>query len=159
MTTKAQALGFAEIVESGSELFEVKSAAPGPRGRLPLTAEMLRDSPSGDIFGLTQNAGMGWDPRELGRPQYLMLSTQGGVRAPDGRPVALGYHTGHWEVGLLMQAAAEELARLECLPFAGFVTDPCDGRTQGPPGMMASRPDPNDAAQAFPRLIPSLPTP
>src|SRR5207247_8152195 len=109
---------------SGSAVLEVTSAAPGPRGSLPLTAEMLRDSPSGDIFGLTQNAGMGWDPRELGRPQYLMLSTQGGVRAADGRPIALGYHTGHWEVGLLMQAAAEELVRPECLPFAAFCSDP-----------------------------------
>ena len=45
-----------------------------------------------------------------------MLSTQGGIRAPDGTPIALGYHTGHWEVGLLMQAAAEELAALGCLP-------------------------------------------
>jgi len=156
--TKAQALGFAEIVESGADLFEVKSAAPGPRGRLPLTAEMLRESPSGDIFGLTQNAGMGWDPSELGRPQYLMLSTQGGVRAADGRPVALGYHTGHWEVGLLMQAAAEELARLQCLPFAAFVSDPCDGRTQGTVGMMDSLAYRNDAAIVFRRLIRSLPT-
>jgi putative YjhG/YagF family dehydratase len=151
-------LGFSDIVESGAELFEVKSAAPGPRGSLPLTAEMLRKSPSGDIFGLTQNAGMGWDPRELGRPQYLMLSTQGGVRAADGRPVALGYHTGHWEVGLLMQAAAEELARLECLPFAAFVSDPCDGRTQGTTGMMDSLAYRNDAAIVFRRLIRSLPT-
>ncbi len=151
-------LGFAEIVESGPAVLEVTSAAPGPRGSLPLTAEMLRDSPSGDIFGLTQNAGMGWDPRELGRPQYLMLSTQGGVRAADGRPIALGYHTGHWEVGLLMQAAAEELARLECLPFAAFCSDPCDGRTQGTTGMMDSLAYRNDAAIIFRRLIRSLPT-
>src|SRR5207247_8477485 len=120
--------GFETIVESARSLLEVQTAAAGPSGSLPLTAEMLLERPSGDIFGLTQNAGMGWDPGELGRPQYLMLSTQGGVRAPDGRPVALGYHTGHWEVGLLMQEAAHELARLECLPFAGFVSDPCDGR-------------------------------
>jgi xylonate dehydratase len=158
MSTRSLALDFTEIVESARDLFEVTSAAPGPRGRLPLTAEMLRDSPSGDIFGLTQNAGMGWDPRELGRPQYLMLSTQGGVRAPDGRPVALGYHTGHWEVGLLMQAAAEELTRLECLPFAGFCSDPCDGRTQGTVGMMDSLAYRNDAAIVFRRLIRSLPT-
>ena len=158
MSTRSRALEFTEIVESTSDLFEVKSAAPGPRGRLPLTAEMLRESPSGDIFGLTQNAGMGWDPRELGRPQYLMLSTQGGVRAADGRPVALGYHTGHWEVGLLMQAAAEELTRLECLPFAAFCSDPCDGRTQGTVGMMDSLAYRNDAAIVFRRLIRSLPT-
>jgi xylonate dehydratase len=155
---KAPILGFAEIVDSGGDVLEVKSAAPGPRGSLPLTPEMLRDSPSGDIFGLTQNAGMGWDPRELGRPQYLMLSTQGGVRAADGRPIALGYHTGHWEVGLLMQAAAEELTRLECLPFAAFCSDPCDGRTQGTVGMMDSLAYRNDAAIVFRRLIRSLPT-
>jgi len=155
---KAADIGFAEIVESGAGVLDVTSAAPGPRGRLPLTAEMLRDSPSGDIFGLTQNAGMGWDPRELGRPQYLMLSTQGGVRAADGRPIALGYHTGHWEVGLLMRAAAEELARLECLPFAAFCSDPCDGRTQGTTGMMDSLAYRNDAAIIFRRLIRSLPT-
>jgi putative YjhG/YagF family dehydratase len=156
--TKAPSLGFAEIVDSGPGVLEVTSAAPGPRGSLPLTADMLRDSPSGDIFGLTQNAGMGWDPRELGRPQYLMLSTQGGVRAADGRPIALGYHTGHWEVGLLMQAAAEELVRLECLPFAAFCSDPCDGRTQGTTGMMDSLAYRNDAAIIFRRLIRSLPT-
>ena len=155
---KAPILGFTEIVDSGGDVLEVTSAAPGPRGSLPLTPEMLRDSPSGDIFGLTQNAGMGWDPRELGRPQYLMLSTQGGVRAPDGRPVALGYHTGHWEVGLLMQEAARELARLECLPFAAFCSDPCDGRTQGTVGMMDSLAYRNDAAIVFRRLIRSLPT-
>src|SRR3990172_442607 len=151
-------LGFIEFVDSGADAREGKSAAPGPRGSLPLTAEMLRDSPSGDIFGLTQNAGMGWDPRELGRPQYLMLSTQGGVRAADGRPVALGYHTGHWEVGLLMQAAAEELVGLECRPFAAFGSDPCDGRTQGTTGMMDSLAYRKEGEIIFRRLIRSLPT-
>src|SRR5499426_4151061 len=158
MSTRSRALGFTEIVESTSDLFEVKSAAPGPRGRLPLTAEMLHESPSGDIFGLTQNAGMGWDPRELGRPQYLILSTQGGIRASDGRPIALGYHTGHWEVGLLMQAAAEELKALGGLPFAAYCSDPCDGRTQGTVGMMDSLAYRNDAAMVLRRLIRSLPT-
>ena len=52
---------------------------------------------------------MGWPAAELRRPEVLILSTQGGIRAPDGTPLALGYHTGHWEVGLLMQAAAETL--------------------------------------------------
>ena len=118
---------------------------------------MLLDSPSGDLFGMTQNAGMGWEPHELLRPQFLILSTQGGIRSEDGRPIALGYHTGHWEVGLLMRAAAEEFKRLECLPFAGYVSDPCDGRTQGTTGMMDSLPYRNDAAMVFRRLIRSLP--
>src|SRR5204863_3797208 len=79
-------------------------------------------------------------------------------RAADGKPIALGYHSGHWEVGLLMQAAAEELRRLGHIPFAGFCSDPCDGRTQGTTGMMDSLPYRNDAAQVFRRLIRSLPT-
>src|SRR5438477_3516273 len=119
---------------------------------------MLRSWPSGDLFGLSQAAGMGWKPEELLGPQFLILSTQGGIRAPDGTPIALGYHTGHWEVGLLMKSAAEELRTLGAIPFAGFVTDPCDGRTQGTTGMMDSLPYRNDAAQVFRRLIRSLPT-
>ncbi len=101
---------------------------------------------------------MGWSPDALTGPEFLILSTQGGIRAADGRPIALGYHTGHWEVGLLMNAAADELRALGSIPFAGFVTDPCDGRTQGTTGMMDSLPYRNDAALVFGRLIRSLPT-
>src|SRR6185437_14142613 len=130
----------------------------GPVGELPLTAEMLIERSSGDIFALSQNAGMGWNPRNLNRREFLILSTQGGIRRPDGSPVALGYHTGHWEVGLLMEAAAEELAKLGCLPFAAYCSDPCDGRSQGTTAMMDSLPYRNDAAIVFRRLIRSLPT-
>src|SRR5205809_4608950 len=140
------------------DIFKIQTKAPGPEGSLPLTEEMLLQRPSGDIFGLTQNAGMGWDPRELGRKQVLILSTQGGVRAADGTPIALGYHTGHWEIGLLVEAAAQELRALHTIPFAAFCSDPCDGRTQGTVGMFDSLPYRNDAAQAFRRLIRSLPT-
>jgi putative YjhG/YagF family dehydratase len=119
---------------------------------------MLRHSPSGNLFAYSQNAGMGWSPDELNGKQFLILSTQGGIRSADGTPVALGYHTGHWEVGLLMQAAAEEFKARKCLPFAAFCTDPCDGRIQGTTGMMDSLPYRNDAAQVFGRQIRSLPT-
>ena len=149
---------FERIVDSERTVWSVETAGAGPAGRLPLTAEMLLQRPSGDVFGLTQNAGMGWEPGELGRPQFLMLGTNGGIRASDGRPIALGYHTGHWEIGLLMQAAAEELRNLETLPFAAYCSDPCDGRTQGTIGMMDSLAYRNDAAQVFRRLIRSLPT-
>jgi putative YjhG/YagF family dehydratase len=138
-------------------IFELQTNAPGPQGTLPLTEQMLLESPSGDLFGLSQNAGMGWDPNQLLRKQVLILGTQGGIRAEDGHPIALGYHTGHWEVGLLMRAAAEQLDKLERLPFAAFVSDPCDGRTQGTVGMMDSLPYRNDAATVLRRLIRSLP--
>ncbi|HEV3447107.1 MAG TPA: YjhG/YagF family D-xylonate dehydratase [Gemmataceae bacterium] len=149
---------FASLVESDLALYEVQTNAAGPSGSLPFTEELLRNAPSGDLFGWSMDAGMGWNPVELGRKEFLILSTQGGIRAPDGTPIALGYHTGHWEVGLLMKAAAEELRTLQGIPFAGFVTDPCDGRTQGTTGMMDSLPYRNDAAQVFRRLIRSLPT-
>jgi putative YjhG/YagF family dehydratase len=146
------------LLESDVAIYDVQTRAAGPSGSLPLTEELLRHAPSGDLFGWTQDAGMGWNPVELGHKEFLILSTQGGIRAPDGTPIALGYHTGHWEVGLLMKAAAEELRAYQCIPFAGFVTDPCDGRTQGTTGMMDSLPYRNDAAQVFRRLIRSLPT-
>jgi len=153
------ASSLSELLETDQDdLFTIRTSAPGPTGSLPLTEEMLRDRPSGDIFGMTQNAGMGWTPDQLTRPQYLLLSTQGGIRADDGQPIALGYHTGHWEVGLLMQAAAREFDRLESIPFAAFVSDPCDGRSQGTTAMMDSLPYRNDAAVVLNRLIRSLPT-
>lgn len=140
------------------DLLDIQTAADGPSGSLPLTEEMLRQRPSGDIFGMTQNAGMGWDPEQLTRDQYLLLSTQGGIRGDDGQPIALGYHTGHWEVGLLVEAAAKELDRLEKLPFAAYVSDPCDGRSQGTVAMMDSLAYRNDASVVLNRLIRSLPT-
>src|ERR1044072_8925668 len=147
------------ILDSGDELlYDVRSKAPGPSGLLPVTPEMLIQRPSGDLFGWTQNAGMGWDPAALGGKEFLILSTHGGIRAADGTPVALGYHTGHWEVGLLMDAAAKELKSLGAVPCAAYCTAPCDGRTQGTTGMFDSLPYRNDAATVFRRLIRSLPT-
>src|SRR5687767_7262860 len=119
---------------------------------------MLRDRPSGDLFGWTQNAGMGWEPSALGGREFLILSTHGGIRAPDGRPIALGYHTGHWEVGLLLEAAAGVFKTAGAIPFAAACTDPCDGRSQGTPAMFDSLAYRNDAATVFRRLIRSLPT-
>lgn len=139
-------------------LYDVKTHASGPAGRLPLEPDFLTNAPSGNIFGWTQDAAMGWSPSDLGKDEYLILSTQGGIRAEDGSPIALGYHTGHWEVGLLAQAAAEEFKKSKAIPFAGFVSDPCDGRTQGTTGMMDSLAYRNDAAVVLRRLIRSLPT-
>ncbi len=144
--------------KTSEDLYAVRTHAPGTQGALPLQPDWLRDSPSGHVFGWTQDAAMGWNPAQLGRDEYLILSTQGGIRAADGRPVALGYHTGHWEVGLLAQEAAEEFKRIGAIPFAGFVSDPCDGRTQGTSGMMDSLAYRNDAAIVLRRLVRSLPT-
>ncbi|MEP6171956.1 MAG: YjhG/YagF family D-xylonate dehydratase [Rhodopirellula bahusiensis] len=154
----------ADVVIDPSDYFAALDApetlatkADGPDGKLPLSDEILRSWTSGDLFGLTQSVGMGFDPRRVLGDQYLILSTQGGVRNPDATPQALGYHTGHWEVGLLGQAAAEQIERDGGVPFAAFVSDPCDGRTQGTHGMFDSLPYRNDAAIVMRRLIRSLP--
>src|SRR3954464_12699281 len=139
-------------------LYDIRSTAPGPQGALPITAEMLLQRPTGDLFGWSQDAGMGWDPAKLGGKEILILSTHGGIRAADGTPVALGYHTGHWEVGLLMEEAARAMKSRGAVPFAASCTDPCDGRSQGTVAMFDSLPFRNDAATVFRRLIRSLPT-
>ena len=155
---KSASSPFFEIAEgTNPSNYEIQTHAEGPSGSLPLTDTMLREWPSGDLFGLTQNAGMGWNPASVDKDPYLILSTQGGLRDADGSPVALGYHTGHWEVGLLVREAAETLRSAGMVPFAGAVSDPCDGRTQGTTGMMDSLPYRNDAAIVFRRLIRSLP--
>jgi putative YjhG/YagF family dehydratase len=149
----------AEILDTDASLFATaQTHAPGPAGALPITPEMLLHEPSGNLFGLSQNAGMGWEPQRLLDPEFLILSTHGGLRAADGTPIALGFHTGHWEVGLLVAEAARELRNRHAIPFAGACTDPCDGRTQGTSGMLDSLAYRNDAAVVLRRLMRSLPT-
>jgi putative YjhG/YagF family dehydratase len=149
----------AEVLESDPSLFAAAMThAPGPQGSLPITPEMLLTQPSGNLFGLTQNAGMGWESSRLLDAEFLILSTHGGLRAQDGTPIALGFHSGHWEVGLLVAEAAREFRNRHATPFAGACTDPCDGRTQGTPGMLDSLPYRNDAAIVLRRLMRSLPT-
>ena len=114
-----------QVLESEGAVFrETKTHDRGPKGALPITAEMLLTQPSGNLFGLSQNAGMGWETSRLLDPEFLILSTHGGMRSADGTPIALGFHTGHWEVGLLVAEAARELRDLHAIPFAGACTDP-----------------------------------
>jgi len=148
---------FETIVGSGVTTSSMRTHGKGPQGELPLTEKILRYAPSGDLFGMTQDAGMGWKPEDTNLDQYLILSTLGGSRADDGHPIALGYHSGHWEIGLLVKEAAMTLKQQGVLPFAGFCSDPCDGRTQGTEGMYDSLPYRNDAATVMRRLIRSLP--
>lgn len=146
-----------DILGSSNKIDITRTKGDGPKGKLPVTEEMLLHEPSGNLFGLTQNTGMGWNPNYTGLDQYLILSTLGGLRADNGEPIALGYHTGHWELGLLVRRAAETLRDKGVIPFAAYCSDPCDGRTQGTEGMFDSLPYRNDAAIIMRRLIRSLP--
>ncbi|WP_146845875.1 YjhG/YagF family D-xylonate dehydratase [Cellulomonas terrae] len=146
------------LLEPNDAIYAVRTQAPGPEGRLPLTPALLRDSPSGDVFGMTQNAGMGWPRANMLGPQVMIVSTAGGMRSEDGRPIALGLHSGHFELSDQVRAAAETIADAGGLPFATYVSDQCDGRSQGTTGMFDSLPYRNDAAIVMRRLIRSLPT-
>lgn len=147
------------LLDSGNlALYDTPTHAPGAEGVLPLTDDVLRMRPSGDLFGMTQDAGMGWKPSAVAGRQYVILSTLGGMRGPDGTPIALGYHTGHWELGLAVAAAAEEIKLAGRVPYAAYCSDPCDGRTQGTTGMFDSLAYRNDAASIFRRLTRSIPT-
>jgi xylonate dehydratase len=148
-----QVLGLSDEAIDASRL-----AGQGVAGRLPLTADLLQNEPSGNLFGLTQNVAMGWNPEEVGREHFCIVSTHGGLREPDGTPIALGYHTGHWEIHLLVREAARTLRDRGTVPFAVYCSDPCDGRTQGTTGMFDSLAYRNDAAIVMRRLLRSLPT-
>ena len=153
-------VSIADVLGTGADpsTREIQTHADGPKGTVPFTAEFLIEEPSGNHFGMTQNAGMGWNPSELMRKQFIILSTVGGVKEEDGSPIALGLHTGHFELVDMVKTAAKEFKKLKSVPFAAFCSDPCDGRTQGTTGMLDSLPYRNDAAQVFRRIARSLPT-
>lgn len=147
------------LLDSGDEsMYTVVTTTDGPDGVLPLDATRLPSMSSGELFGWTQNVAMGLHPARLTSAEFLVLSTMGGLRGSDGEAVALGYHTGHWELGLLVDAAARELTEMGAIPFAGHVSDPCDGRSNGTTAMLDSLPYRNDAAIVLRRLIRSLPS-
>lgn len=150
-------MDLSELYTNDAGIYDSATHADGPEGELPLSSSYLRNAPSGDIFGMTLNAGMGWDPDRLNDPDIMMLSTMGGIRGEDGKPIALALHTGGYELGMQLKVAAEEFKKNHALPYAAYVTDPCDGRTQGTVGMFDSLPYRNDASIVFRRLIRSLP--
>ncbi len=146
-------------IYGGAELLpQTRTRGQGTAGSLPISEDMLLHEASGNLFAMTQNVAMGWHPEEVNREQYVILSTKGGLRAEDGRPLALGYHTGHWEISQLVRAAAQSIRQQDAIPFAIYCSDPCDGRSQGTTGMMDSLAYRNDAALVMRRLIRSLPT-
>ncbi len=147
-----------QILGENQHIENTRLFGNAPEGKLPITEDDLLNEPSGNLFAMTQNVGMGWNPADLNKPDFLIISTQGGLRAENGEAIALGYHTGHWEIGLLVRAAAETFRENGAIPFSATVSDPCDGRSQGTTGMFDSLPYRNDASMTMRRLIRSLPT-
>lgn len=139
-------------------VLDIRTHSPGPAGKLPVTPDQLRAWACGDLFGWTENVGMGWTSADFGKKEFLVLSMQGGIRGRDGRPEALTYSTGQWEIDLQAIEAARAIRALGGIPYASYCSEICDGRIQGNDGMMDSLPFRNDAAILLRRQIRVLPT-
>ena len=81
------------------------------------------------------------------------------MREPDGTPLALGYHTGHWEVGLLVRAAAEELAGAGRDPLRRLLSPtPATAAPRAPRACSTACPTATTPRMVLRRLMRSLPT-
>ena len=147
-----------DIDSLAADLYAVADQCRRPAG---LAAADRRDAPR-----LAQRRSVrpdaerrhGLDPAEMLGPQFLLLSTQGGIRADDGTPIALGYHTGP----LGSRAAGARRPRVMKQAGGGAVRRLLLRSLRRPhaghAGMFDSLPYRNDAAIVFRRLIRSLPT-
>ena len=124
--------------------------------RLPLTEQDYRKAPSGHLFARSQLVAMGADPSKTGNPEVAIITTQGGFALHDGTPIAYGAHTGNHEIWRQTVAAAKRFSALGVLPRSAYVSDPCDGMTQGTTGMFDSLSWRNDAAVVMGRQIRSF---
>lgn len=146
------------FLEDCDDIYEMLTHSEGPTGSLPIDAEFLKTAPSGDLFGMTMNTGMGWPASKLRGPEIMIVSTKAGIRSKTGTPNALGLHSGHYELDIQAEAVANAIRKNGGIPYATYVSDQCDGRSQGTTGMFDSLPYRNDAAIVMRRLIRSLPT-
>ena len=136
-----------------------KSArAPKARCRSPRSCSATR--PSGDLFGWSQDVGMGWNPRELDRPR---VPDPEHARAACARPTA---RRSRWAItpGTGRSACSCRRRPRSCSgcgvrPVRRHASPtPATAGRRARPGMMDSLPYRNDAAIVFRRLIRSLPT-
>ena len=54
-------LNIPECLQASEDIYKVRTKVDPRDGALPFTEELLLNSPSGDVFGFSQDAGMGWD--------------------------------------------------------------------------------------------------
>ena len=64
-----------DVIDPKDSTWAFDTHSDGPSGTLPFTEDILVNESSGFHFGMSQNAGMGWNPAELLRKHFLILST------------------------------------------------------------------------------------
>lgn len=145
---------------TSANIYDIKTVGPPPEGELQVTAEMMQTdyARSGDFYSLSMMAGQGWPVRDLHLARFLVLSSFGGLPSEgNGPPTALGYHSGHDHLHLLVGATSKTITANKGIPTAAYITDGCDGRTMGTPGMQHSLHWRNIATDGFVNLIHQLP--
>ncbi len=137
---------------------QIATTAPARTTPLAISGEAF-DGPSGDQFGLQQNAGMIGDNQRLNpvAPNVHVVSTHGGFIGSNGERLAVSAHTGSAELHRLIAGACDQLVTDGFLPIASYCSDNCDGRTQGTLGGFDSLPSRNDAYRAMIGQCRSLP--
>jgi len=108
---------------------------------------MLLTQPSGNLFGLTQNAAWAGTRRICSTPSSDPEYARRPARR-QWRTIALGFHTGHWEVGLLVAEAPANWKVLHAVPLPGLYRSLRWPHT-GTAGMLDSLPFRNDAGSCF----------
>ena len=145
---------------SAEPLSKSRLAGEGPSGRLPLTPDMLREEPSGNLFGLTQNVGMGWSADGARRaPSTSIVSTMGGFASEDGTPDRARLPHGPLGNRAARARSSGDAARERrdsvCRLSAAIRAT---AGHRAPPGCSTACAYRNDAAIVMRRLIRSLPT-
>ena len=85
------------------DIVDVQTHASVPTGHLPLQPDFLTDAPSGHVFGWTRDAAIGWLPYDSTKTSISSSVSKMASVQKMAPPIALGYHTGHFEFGLLAQ--------------------------------------------------------
>ena len=65
-----------DVIDPKDSTWAFDTHSDGPSGTLPFTEDILVNESSGFHFGMSQNAGMGWNPAELLRKHFLKLIMQ-----------------------------------------------------------------------------------
>ena len=89
----------ADAVFGGGEtdILSVVTEARGPVGRLPIGEADLLERPSGDIFGWTQDVGIGLEPFGTQPPGGLTSALRAASARADGQPAGPRVSYGAWK--------------------------------------------------------------
>jgi hypothetical protein len=66
--TSATTIPVEDILGNEDQVIDSRLIGSSPQGRLPVDSDFLNTQPSGHLFGMTEDAGMGWEPNDTRNP-------------------------------------------------------------------------------------------